>query len=209
VSIGLLTPAFGAANFDKLLSTATERWGVSIIPTFDAWRQLIQTIVGASEVDRVYRVNTFFNESMKFGEDAEVWGQADYWATTMESLGRGAGDCEDYVIAKYFTLLEAGVPMAKLRLVYVNVKREPHVPPVPHMILAYYAQADSDPLVLDSLIADIQPASRRADLIPVISFHSNGIFRGFSGNVRALPGGISRFSRWEDLLKRARAEGFE
>ena len=44
----------------------------------------------------------------------------DYWASPLETLDKGRGDCEDYAIAKYFSLLAAGVPVARLRLVYVR-----------------------------------------------------------------------------------------
>jgi predicted transglutaminase-like cysteine proteinase len=209
LALCFLLPTFGAANFEKLLSTATARWGPAVVPKFNSWSQLMQTITGASEVDRVRRVNTFFNQLMTFGEDTEVWSQVDYWATPMESLGRSGGDCEDYAIAKYFTLLEVGVPIEKMRLVYVKAKQAEHVPAEPHMVLAYYAQPDSDPLILDNLVTDLQPASRRTDLTPVFSFNSKGIFSGITGAAKAVSGGIGRLSRWEDLLKRARADGFE
>jgi hypothetical protein len=47
-------------------------------------------------------------------------------------------------------------------------------------------------------------------LVPVFSFNSEGVFTGVSGKESATPSaGVARLSRWEDLLKRARAEGFE
>jgi predicted transglutaminase-like cysteine proteinase len=126
----------------------------------------------------------------------------------MESIGKGAGDCEDFVIAKYFTLLEAGVAPEKLRLIYVRVKSE-GAPPIAHMVLGYYAQPESEPLVLDNLIGDVRPAARRPDLVPVFSFNKDGVFSGVSAKDATPAGGVGRLSRWEDLLKRAKAEGFE
>ena len=146
-----------------------------------------------------------------FGEDAVVWGQEDYWATPLESLGKGSGDCEDFVIAKYFTLKEMGVESGKLRLIYVRAKTgsTDSTALQAHMVLAYYARPEAEPLVLDNLIADIRPASRRPDLVPVFSFNSEGVFAGVSGKDATPAAGTGRLSRWEDLLKRARAEGFE
>ena len=43
-----------------------------------------------------------------FADDTEIWGEPDYWATVLETLGRGAGDCEDFSIAKYVTLKAMG-----------------------------------------------------------------------------------------------------
>ena len=54
-----------------------------------------------AERDKLTLVNDFWNRSVMSGEDSVIWGQPDYWATPLESLGKGAGDCEDYVIGKY------------------------------------------------------------------------------------------------------------
>ena len=73
-----------------------------------------------------------------------------------------------------------------------------------HMVLAYYPQPNADPLVLDNLNKQILPASRRSDLSPVFSFNSAGLWRG-TGNQSSQ----SNLSRWQDLLIRARSEGFQ
>ncbi len=202
--------ALGATDFDKLLATLTQRWGQGPIPKFNAWRTLIANSGSLSDNDRLKRVNDFFNRQMRFGEDADIWNQADYWATPMESIGQGAGDCEDFAIAKYFTLRESGVAPNKLRLIYVRATTgsAAGAPSQAHMVLAYYAQPEAEPLVLDNLINDIRPASRRPDLVPVFSFNTDGVFTGGAKDI-APSAGTGRLSRWEDLLKRARAEGFE
>ena len=78
-----------------------------------------------------------------------------------------------------------------------------------HMVLTYYATPNAEPQVLDNLDATIRPASRRPDLQPVFSFNSEGIFAGVSGNEKASAGSLGRLSRWEDVLRRIRAEGYE
>ena len=206
----LAVSALGATDFDKLLATLTQRWGAGPTPKFNAWRTLITNASSLSDNDRLKRENDFFNRQMRFGEDADIWSQPDYWATPMESIGQGAGDCEDFAIAKYFTLREAGVAPAKLRLIYVRASTGASAGSASqaHMVLAYYAQPEAEPLVLDNLINDIRPASRRPDLVPVFSFNSDGVFTG-GAKETAPSAGTGRLSRWEDLLKRARAEGFE
>lgn len=211
-AVGLLwgITALGATDFDKLLATLTQRWGAGPTPKFNAWRTLIGNASSLQDNEKLKRVNDFFNRNMRFGEDIDIWNQADYWATPMESIGQGAGDCEDFAIAKYFTLREAGVAPVKLRLIYVRASTgaTAGAPSVAHMVLAYYAQPEAEPLVLDNLIGEIRPASRRPDLVPVFSFNSDGVFTG--GAKETTPSaGTGRLSRWEDLLKRARAEGFE
>ena len=47
------------------------------------------------------------------------------------------------------------------------------------------------------------------DLVPVFSFNSAGVFAGIAGGESAAAGGTGRLSRWEDLLRRAKAEGFD
>jgi predicted transglutaminase-like cysteine proteinase len=203
--------SLGASDFSRLQSGLVQRWGAAVVPKFSAWRALIQETADSSDADRIKRVNTFFNRQMQFADDTVVWNQPDYWATPMESLGRGAGDCEDFAIAKYFTLLEAGLAPEKLRLIYVRAKTggDDAAPTQAHMVLAYYAQPAAEPLIMDNLIPDIRPASRRPDLVPVFSFNRDGVFAGIAGGGSAAAGGTGRLSRWEDLLRRAKAEGFE
>lgn len=199
-----------ANNFDQLRATFSQRWGAVGMPRFNAWRELVASGAGNNDLERLKKVNEFFNRTIAFGDDATVWGQEDYWATPLETLGRGAGDCEDFVIAKYYTLQLVGVSGDKLRLTYVRARTgaSTTTPTQAHMVLAYYAQPDDEPLVLDNLVGDVRPASRRPDLSPVFSFNSQGIFAGTSSREIAPAVGSGRLSRWEDLLKRVRAEGF-
>ena len=105
----------------------------------------------------------------------------------------------------------AGVPSNKLRLIYVKAKLKGADGPIQqaHMVLAYYASPSAEPLVLDNLNTTIRPAAQRRDLQPVFSFNSEGIFAGVSGKDPASKGGIGRLSRWEDVLRRINAEGYE
>lgn len=205
---GLALLSHGAANFDKLQASLTQRWGTGPVSKLQSWRALLAGLGNAPDAERLKKINDFFNRQIQFGNDTDIWTENDYWATPMESIGRGSGDCEDFVIAKYFSLLEAGVASEKLRLVYVRVKQE-GAPLQAHMVLGYYAQPDAEPLVLDNLIGDIRAAGRRTDLVPVFSFNKDGVYAGVSAKDTAPAAGVGRLSRWEDLLKRARAEGFE
>ena len=169
---------------------------------FREWKQLLSSSHSAVETEKLKKANDFFNQRIAFNDDITIWGQSDYWATPLETIGRGNADCEDFSIAKYYSLLDMGIPLAKLRLVYV--KANLNGSQQAHMVLAYYASPTSDPLVLDNLITDIRPASRRTDLSPIFSFNSAGLWQG-TGNQTSK----SNLSRWQDLLQRARAEGFQ
>lgn len=186
------------------------RWGDSVAVRFQSWREFLGSAGGGSDMDKLKKVNEFFNRNIRFVDDQANWGQNDYWATPLETLGKGQGDCEDYVIAKYFSLGLVGVPVDKLRLVYVQARTgtSSGTTSQAHMVLAYYPEPDDEPYVLDNLVGDVRLASRRPDLAPVFSFNAKGIFSGAGSQVIAPAVGAGRLSRWEDLLKRVAAEGF-
>ena len=133
-------------------------------------KTLINEAGSASELEKIVLVNAFFNHQVRFVEDAEHWGEKDYWATPMETVITEGGDCEDFSIAKYFTLLELGVPEEQLRLwfVHMNPSKKSHI------VLGYYPLGQKTPLILDSLTDNILPASRRGDLVALYSFNNSG-----------------------------------
>ncbi|TJZ73474.1 transglutaminase-like cysteine peptidase [Chitiniphilus eburneus] len=185
--------------------TLKTRFGQKPLQVFQAWRQTVAGARGLSDSARMEAINNFFNRNMAFVDDQILWGEVDYWATPLESIGKGGGDCEDFAIAKYFSLLEAGVDNAKLRLTYVKARiggPESSVTQA-HMVLTYYATPQAEPLVLDNLIGEIRPASRRPDLIPVFSFNRDGVY---------VPGAttasVDRLSRWKNLLQRMQQQGY-
>nr|WP_215729772.1 transglutaminase-like cysteine peptidase [Pseudomonas iridis] len=169
----------------------------------DAWQNLLATQKQVGEMEKLKVVNLFFNKQVRYVEDIDLWHEVDYWETPIEALWKGAGDCEDYAIAKYFSLRHLGVSSDKLRITYVKALRQNRA----HMVLTYYATPDAMPLVLDSLIDPIQPASQRTDLLPVYSFNAEGLYLpGAKGNKKV--GDTKRLSRWQDVLKKMQAEGF-
>jgi predicted transglutaminase-like cysteine proteinase len=208
---GLLLRGEGALAFDaeRLRSAFTRYRADSLQPLYD-WQAMLQASHSATLNDQLRLVNEFFNRRVHFSEDQHAWGRGDYWATPLETLAKGAGDCEDFAIAKYFSLMMLGVPAEKMRLVYVKARIGGPSSRIQqaHMVLAFYATPDAEPQVLDNLITDIRPASGRSDLQPIFSFNSNGVYPGANGNATAGPGGTSRLSKWQDLLQRARIDGF-
>ena len=169
----------------------------------DAWQELLSTQRQIGELEQLKVVNLFFNRQMKYAEDIDLWHDVDYWATPIQSLLKGAGDCEDYAIAKYFSLRHLGIPADKLRITYVKALRQNRA----HMVLTYYASPEAMPLVLDSLMDPILPASQRTDLLPVYAFNGEGLWlTGAAGNKKV--GDTKRLSRWQDVLKKMTTEGF-
>ncbi|ARP90975.1 transglutaminase [Bordetella genomosp. 9] len=196
----------GALELDaaRVEQAAATRYGAKGARVVHAWLQLLQEDAALAEADKLASVNAFWNQRLIQAEDRTVWGQADYWATPVESLGKGAGDCEDFVIGKYFSLIRLGVPTSKLRFVYVRARigGPESTEQIAHMVLAYYPSANAEPLVLDSLVSNILPASQRRDLTPVFSFNAEGVY---VDGKNAAP--VDRIGRWRNLLQRMEREG--
>ena len=173
------------------------------------WQKFIQTLnPGGGPADRAMdatrvldRVNDFVNR-VPWIPDPEHWHVIDYWATPAEMFASDGGDCEDFVIAKYFALKELGMPVERLRFVYVRTRQSS----VAHMVLAYYAKPEATPLILDNLFGRIVPATERPDLTPVYSFNDDDLV--FADGRFASLGKLDPMQnrQWKDLIERLQME---
>ena len=195
--------SFAAPNLDKTQALALERYGPQAAAIIKDWKKLIEESRDLSEIEQLKRVNLFFNRQLLFRSDKDIWQQEDYWATPLEFVGRGAGDCEDFTIAKYVTLQMLGFKNDRLRLIYVRAKSSSISEA--HMVLGFYPQPTEEPLVLDNLISSIRKASQRPDLQPVFSFNDSGLWVGGASASAADP--VARLSRWRDVLERMHEDG--
>jgi predicted transglutaminase-like cysteine proteinase len=186
------------------MRSAAERLGPRALAALPSLEALLQSAPAADDEAQLAAVNGFFNRRIVFRDDAQVWGQADHWSSPLETLDKGEGDCEDYAIAKYFSLLALGIPVQRLRLVYVRA--EIGGQSVAHMVLAYYAQPGAEPLILDNLVGSVRPASRRPDLTPVFSFNGEGLWNGVGAQSAGDP--RARLSPWREVMAKAKVEGF-
>src|SRR5579872_3676689 len=59
---------------------------------------------------RLGEINRAINLAIRPMSDFAQYGQMDVWSSPLATLYRGAGDCEDYAIAKFVALRRAGVP---------------------------------------------------------------------------------------------------
>ncbi|WP_369525786.1 transglutaminase-like cysteine peptidase [Neptunomonas phycophila] len=162
-----------------------------------AWQNLIKESADLPEKEKLTRVNSFFNQ-VRFLDDIDHWKQKDYWATPLEFLISNGGDCEDFSIAKYYTLRELGVDIDKMSIAYVKALELNQA----HMVLTYYDTPSSVPLVLDNLIADIKPASQRPDLLHVYSFNGDNLWLSKKGRRAQLVGTSERLGPWVKLQSR-------
>lgn len=199
-----------AVDFARIETVWQTRFPAAGTHVLARLQELLQKAAGAEEADKLERVNDFFNRAVRFEDDQDIWGEEDYWATPLETLATGRGDCEDIAIAKYYALLASGVEIGKLRLVYVRATIDTFRGPQQqaHMVLAYYPDPTAEPLILDNLDGRIRPASRRSDLRPVFSFNSEAVWVGAAATARR-DTSTGQMTRWQDLQLRNRSEGFE
>jgi predicted transglutaminase-like cysteine proteinase len=208
ITIFVATLAVAQVNFSLMRDLAQSRYGPSTARTVDDWQSQIETMKSLPDDEKLARANHFFNSRIRWTQDSYIWEEDDYWATPLEVMGRGMGDCEDFAIAKYVTLVLAGIDIDKLRITYVKARTLSKNDPAnsAHMVLAYYPSATAEPVILDNLVTEILPASQRPDLIPVYGFNSKGIWVG-GASAPATTHTETKLSRWRDLLRRASAEG--
>ena len=143
------------------------------------------------------QTNHFFNRLI-FVDDNKLWGDPNYWASPIEFLAAGGGDCKSFSIAKYFTLREMGFSDESMRLIYVKAIRYNQF----HMVVANYATPASMPVILDNLDPVIKPANLRTDLIPIYSFNGSHLWLMKAKGQGQLAGSSDRLSLWTDLQKR-------
>lgn len=189
-------------NIDEaLLAWVRNRHGEQSRQRVQNWRELMTTNQTLAEPQKLDVVNSFFNR-LTFTPDMQTWKREDYWATPLETLALGAGDCEDFALAKYFTLTALGVDESRLRLTYVKALKLNQ----PHMVLTYYATPDAVPLVLDNLEPLIKPATERDDLAPVYSFNGTGLWLARQRGQGKPAGDSERLPLWREMLQRMRRE---
>ncbi|MCH4563639.1 transglutaminase-like cysteine peptidase [Halomonas sp. EGI 63088] len=205
--LGLQASAVGASLDPPRLRENMQRlYGQSGLAVLEEWFSLLDRLAGAELRTQLREVNDFFNRRVLWVDDDLNWGPEDYWATPLETMGQGKGDCEDYSIAKYVTLKQLGVPGERLRMIYVRARIGRSRITQAHMVLGYYATPGAEPLLLDNLVPTITPASQRTDLDPLFSFNSSGLWAGASTESRADP--LARLSRWRRVIDRMHRQGF-
>lgn len=183
---------------EALLKKIEVNYSANARKRVESWQALIESSQSLSDPEKLEKVNQFFNSKVMFVNDIAVWGKEDYWATPLEFLSKGAGDCEDYSIAKYFTLKELGMDEQKLRITYVKAVKLNQA----HMVLTYFENKRAIPLVLDNLDIEIKPANLRKDLVPVYSFNGKGLWLAKARGDGKRVGNASRLSLWEELAAR-------
>ncbi len=150
-----------------------------------------------SDHEKLACVNRFFNQ-IPYQSDVKNWGKNDHWATPVELLTKGKGDCEDYAIAKFYTLLDMGIPQEKLYLTYVKLSDKGE----PHLMLTYYASEDAQPVVLDNRTLQMQEGLHGKDYEPLYRFNLKTFVTMQNGKERVYPKHKVTLKKWDTFCKR-------
>ena len=145
------------------------RWrSVEDSPVTGAPAAYARSLRDLDAAEKAALINQYVNRRVRYTEDMVQYGKADYWARADETLRRGRGDCEDYAIAKFQMLREAGVSQHDLYLVLVNdlVRRADHA--------VLVMRAGSRMLLLDDGTNEVLDTQSVSDYRPVLTFASYG-----------------------------------
>lgn len=188
---------------DKVTPSFEHNSPCSIDDHFIAWKNILFIYRQQPISQRLQVTNQFFNHFKNLARD-NYQGVADYWKTPYEFIIEAGGDSEDFCMAKYFTLIALNVPVEKLRVIYVKALKFNQA----HMVIAYYPTLEAEPLILDNLIDDILPASKRQDLIPTYGFRGKELWMAKQrGQSKSLHNCC--LNEWYSLMERIRnEEGF-
>lgn len=206
----LLAPWVSAATdyrniSDKALTAIKKKYGSSASKRIAKWSAVLNKVAtdeSMSENSMARFANDYFNR-VRWEWDIKHWGVEDYWATPIETLGTFAGDCEDFSIGKYFSLINMGMKTDKLRITYVKALDQN----LAHMVLAYYPEPNAEPLILDNIKQTIMRASERKDLLPIYGFNGDGIWLAKSTKKLATGKSLSKnLPSWGKLTQRINKE---
>jgi len=194
---GLPAKSVPKLNNQKIVAALSDNYGQRAALRGRAWLKIMANAGAGSDTEKLAQVNGFFNQ-LRFIDDSKLWGVENYWATPIEFIGVNGGDCEDFAIAKYFSLLELGIADEKMRITMVKSLTLDQY----HMVVAYYSTPGAVPLILDNIDVEIKPADQRNDLLPVYSFNGKQLWLNKEKGQGVLAGKSQRLKRWSNLNQR-------
>lgn len=195
--LGLYAKPVVRLHEQEIISALDKNYGARAALRGRTWLQIMASSITLSSEEKLSKINGFFNQLI-FIDDIKLWGVENYWATPMEFIGVNGGDCEDFAIAKYFSLLELGIEDEKMRITMVKSLTLDQY----HMVVAYYPTPSSIPLILDNIDGEIKPADQRNDLLPVYSFNGKQLWLNKEKGQGILAGKSQRLKRWSNLNQR-------
>ena len=157
----------------------------------------MKVISTLSKKKQLQEVNFYLNGLLP-QYDAITNNKEDVWATPKEFLTVGCGDCEDYAIIKYYSLIRLGFDEKKLFLTIVKDKYTNGY----HMVLSYFQTPNSSPLVLDNLSFRILPLKKRIDLKPILFFNNSGVYKIKNGKLQKTAKRYKKFTELQQKVEK-------
>lgn len=134
--------------------------------------KFLNSISSLNKEEQIEKVNRYVNAIVP-KDDAYNYKNEEYWATPYEFFSRGGGDCEDYVIAKKYTLILLGHSRKNM---YFTVVKEKYIGR-DHMVLGLHVKNDNTFKVLDNLSRKVLSLNKRIDLKPIFLFNDDNFYR--------------------------------
>jgi predicted transglutaminase-like cysteine proteinase len=131
--------------------------------------RLVGAVNAKSGRARLEEANRAVNMAIRYVSDYSQHGEADRWSAPLASFATARGDCEDYAIAKYVALREAGIARENLQLVLVRdraVRQD-------HAVLA--ARLDDRWLILDNRQSPLIEDSNASSFTPLFAINHDGV----------------------------------
>ena len=131
--------------------------------------RLIEAVKSKSGGARLDEANRAVNAAIRYVSDYAQHGEADRWSAPLATFATAKGDCEDYAIAKYVALREAGFPEGDLRIVLVRdraVRQD-------HAVLA--AHLGDRWLFLDNRRSELLVDSDASSFTPLFAINHRGV----------------------------------
>lgn len=132
--------------------------------SIESWRRTIERSQGKPLSQQLKAINGWAN-SNPYIIDQINWGMEDFWETPHEFLSV-SGDCEDYAIAKYYSLRALGVPESAMRIIIVQ---DLNLGGIVHAVLGVYDGATL--YILDNQIKQVMPALKIYHYRPIYSLN--------------------------------------
>lgn len=130
------------------------------------WTDFLAGLKGLDSRAQMEAVNRWAN-AKPYVEDIANWGLPDYWETPGEFIAHG-GDCEDFAIAKYFSLVRLGFAARDLRIAVVSDSKAHDF----HAVLV--ANIDGTEWLLDNQIAQMVPLASQPQYTPIYALNEQG-----------------------------------
>jgi predicted transglutaminase-like cysteine proteinase len=118
---------------------------------------------------RIGIINRAINLAIRPMSDLAQWGVIDRWSAPLETFTTGLGDCEDYAIAKYVALTQAGVAAEDVRLVVVRDLAAGE----DHAVVA--ARLNGDWIILDNRWLTLVEDSEMRRTVPLFVLDQTGV----------------------------------